>query len=229
MDKLLEKKNYRRLQRSFPGRLQIWKQGNPDVTSLFYIIPKEVVPYQLCEGTQTPGFVGAAGRLRQPCQDQNLSTAVSVSQGSCARGKGPGPRAPPHRSWSVRSRRGTSALTQDRDCLSCHHPDLERKERTVCSQASIWVVDLRKPPFPAEYGGAWVYKSAFYLRTNAWEINYSSVLPELLQSFHWHLAWDRAVTSVPRPIPVTVTSFQDPPPSSWEKTVPAHPIPHGSA
>lgn len=98
MDKLLEKKNYRRLRRSFPGRLQIWKQGNPDVTSLFYIIPKEVVPYQLCEGTQTPGFVGAAGRLRQPCQDQNLSTAVSVSQGSCARGKGPGPRAPPPRS-----------------------------------------------------------------------------------------------------------------------------------
>lgn len=58
MDKLLEKKNYRRLRRSFPGRLQIWKQGNPDFTSLFYIIPKEVVPYQLCEGTQTPCFCG---------------------------------------------------------------------------------------------------------------------------------------------------------------------------
>lgn len=116
--------------------------------------------------------------------------------------------------------------SQGRDCLSCHHPDLERKERTACSQASIWVVNLRKPPFPAEYGGAWVYKSAFYLRTNAWEINYSSFLPELLQSFHWHLAWDRAVTC-PQTHPCH-GHFQDPPPSSWEK-VPAHPITHGSA
>lgn len=40
----------------------------------------------------------------------------------------------------------------------------------------------------------WVYKSAFYLRTNDFGNQSLFSLPGLLQSFLWHLAWDSGVT-----------------------------------
>lgn len=81
---------------------------------------------------QTPCFCGCCRQTEAALQDQTLSTAVSVSQGSCPQGKGPGPQAPPRRSWSVRRLRGTSALTQDWTAF----PDTtltRKKERTVCT------------------------------------------------------------------------------------------------
>lgn len=60
MDKLLQNLIKKRLQKSFPGSLQIWKQGNPrHQMFLFYFIPLEGEPYQLREGTQSPSFMGA--------------------------------------------------------------------------------------------------------------------------------------------------------------------------
>lgn len=63
----------------------------------------------------------------------------------------------------------------------------------------------------------WVYKSAFYLRTNDFGNQSLFSLPGLLQSFLWHLAWDSGVTRSQGPS-LSQVAFQQQHPAS-----PRHP------
>lgn len=59
----------------------------------------------------------------------------------------------------------------------------------------------------------WVYKSAFYLRTNDFGNQSLFSLPGLLQSFLWHLTWDSGVTRSQGPS-LSQVAFQQQHPAS---------------
>lgn len=96
MDKLLQNLMNKRLQKSFPGSLQIWKQGNPrHQMFLFHFIPLEGEPQRLREGTHSrpASWVLAVG-LRRPHTGPDHSMVHGFYQELCSWRAGPRVPAP---------------------------------------------------------------------------------------------------------------------------------------